>query len=283
MEFKNELIKNINTLSSKINENMPRVLEGAGIIFFALTIAETVKATKRMPDAMAKAEKDKGSELTTREKIFTVAKNYAKVGIYGIESLGCFNAATNEALRRYAAAMVIAEARKSELDSYILAAREVVGAGKESKIKQTAMEERVKEMVGNGMVFRACGDGCSEKNVFPEINLNIFGNPDSIRKAFYACDDTLRRGCDVTLRDLLDEISSRVALPPGTKYGFEERLGFKYDDIIAHHNYKDNEMLFPFEEDAVLIDGEVYHVWSFTLVPLEERKNWDFYENQFMY
>ncbi len=283
MEIKNEVIKNINTLSSKINENLPRVLEGAGIIFFALTIAETVKATKKMPDVMANAEKKKGSELTTGEKIFTAAKNYAKVGIYGLETLGCFHAATNEALRRYAAAMVIAEARKSELDSYILAAREVVGANKESKIKQTSVEERVKEMVGNGMVFRACGDGCSDKNVFPEINLNFFGSADSVRKAFYACDDMLRRGCDVTLRDLLDEISSRVALPPGTKYGFETRLGFKYDDIITHHNYKDNEMLFPFEEDAVLIDGEVYHVWSFTLVPLEERKNWDFFENQFMY
>lgn len=282
------LIRNTNKLTEWGNRNLPRLLEGAGVIFFGLTIYKAVEKAPNVKPALKEAEEKKGEPLTFIEKAKTVANEVKEPAFYAVVSLGCFHGSVNVMHDRLATALAVAGIKQSHADNYILAAKEMMGNSKSEKAEDQALEAQLDSMLSGNIPVIDTETG-TDRIAIPSMNLAFVGDARYLRQALKEISERLWRTQDpkngeVTWNEFADLLQE--------KYGFRrfeyatigDNIGWNFGEVYEicrrpQPEYDECPETFriPYREVTTMKDGHAWIVIGILPVVLREWGCLDFY------
>lgn len=139
---------NVKGLAKSVKYNVgkytPQILIGVGIAGMVTTTVLAVKATPKAMLLMNEAQREKGSDLTVKEKIQVAWKPYIPAVATGVISVGCLIGSSNVSTRRTAAIATAYKLSETALSEYKDAVIETIGEKKEKQIKEKVASEKIK-------------------------------------------------------------------------------------------------------------------------------------------
>lgn len=139
---------NVKGLAKSVKYNVgkytPQILMGVGIAGMVTTTVLAVKATPKAMLLMNEAQREKGSDLTVKEKIQVAWKPYIPAVATGVISVGCLIGSSNVSTRRTAAIATAYKLSETALSEYKDAVIETIGEKKEKQIKEKVASEKIK-------------------------------------------------------------------------------------------------------------------------------------------
>ena len=282
------LIKNTNKLSEWGNRNLPRLLEGAGVIFFGLSIYKSVQQAPKVKPALEEAEEKKGEPLTVLEKAKTVGKTIGEPVIYAGLSIYCFDRAINEVDKRLATVLATVGLKQSNADGYILAAKEMLGTSKSEKAEDESLEMQLNHMLDNDIPIIDTETG-TDRIAVPSMNLAFIGDARYLRQTLKEISERLWRTQDPENGEVTwNELAALLH----EKYGFRnfeyatigDNIGWKFGEVYeicrrpqpVYDECPENFRI-PYREITAMRDGHAWLVVGILPVALREWGCLDFY------
>lgn len=192
--------KLLKTVSGTIVKHSPEILTGIGIVGTVATTIIAIKSTPKVNFIIDEATKDKGEDLTTKEKVKLYTKGYWKVILIGCLSITCFVAsnyisnkhfnllntaylASTEALSRYEKKTeeIVGKKKKEEIDAAI---------AKDSLKRNPVVEAKIQDLGNGTQVFRDAWSGRTFKS-----------NMAHVQAAFNSVNKLMLEECSVCLNE----------------------------------------------------------------------------------
>lgn len=135
-----------------IQAKSPVILTGLAVAGVASTVILAVRATTIAVPRLAEAEDAEGRKATTKEKIQLLWPLYLPPVVTGISTVACIIGAQSINSRRQAAligAVTITESAFSEYREQVV---EALGKGKEEKVRDAVVQQRINDNPPDGIV-----------------------------------------------------------------------------------------------------------------------------------
>lgn len=133
----------MNQVAKVVSKNMPKILLGLGVAGGIGTTVLAVKQTVKAVDHInAKKEELETEELTKKEVVKTVYKDYIPVAVLGLASVTCVICSSHISEKRHAALAAAYKLTETTLHDYISATDEVVSSQKKHEIDQKFAEKQ---------------------------------------------------------------------------------------------------------------------------------------------
>lgn len=210
-----------------VKKNSPAILTGIGVAGMVTTVFLTGKATIKAVDLIHEKEIDESrNELTKKEIISTVWKEYIPAVITGGMSIACVIGANSVSTRRNAALATAYQITSTAFSDYKQEVIATVGEKKERLIKNKVSEKQIADHPvtdeNNKETVIIAGDG--QQLCFDAISSRYFtSDMESIRKAENDLNKQMINENYISLNDYY----SAVGLPP---IATGNDLGWNIDD-----------------------------------------------------
>lgn len=131
--------------ATECKKSAPALMIFAGTILFGITIASSIKETRRAVEE----EKEFTEETTTKDKVMTYGKIYAPTIAFGTASLVCVCAGNWMYVKRLGAIAAAYKITESAYKDYKDEVLEFIGEKKEKEVKDRVAQKRVNESTPN--------------------------------------------------------------------------------------------------------------------------------------
>ena len=200
---------NFKGLAKSVKHNVgkytPQILMGVGIAGMVTTTVLAVKATPKAMLLMNEAQREKGSDLTVKEKIQVAWKPYIPAVATGVISVGCLIGSSNVSTRRTAAIATAYKLSETALSEYKDAVIETIGEKKEKQIKEKVASEKIKNNPVDSSQVVITGGG--DTLCYDTISGRYFKSDiEKIKKVENEINYTLRNDDYISLNYLYDRL-----------------------------------------------------------------------------
>lgn len=229
-------------------KNSPQILTGIGVAGVFATAILAVRATPKAVKILEEAQAITADKLSKTDAIRLCWKEYIPATIMGVVTSACIICSCRIHTRREVALLSLYSLTESALREYQNKVREMIGSGKESKVRDSIASDRIKQnplaindviITGSGNVL--CYDSPSGRYFRSDI--------EKIKRKENELNMRLRTEMVLTLNDLYYELGLQ-----GTKLG--EGLGWDIEKALLTLAY--SSQLTENGEPCLVIDYDIY-------------------------
>lgn len=158
--------KLLKTISGTIVKHSPEILTTIGVIGSVAATIIAIKSTPKVNFVIDEATKEKGEDLTTKEKVKLYTKGYWKVILIGCLSITCFVASNYISNKHFNLLNTAYLASTEALSRYEKKTEEVVGKKKKAEIDDAIAKEEINKQPISECSVQDLGNGTQ---VFKDI------------------------------------------------------------------------------------------------------------------
>ena len=126
-----------------LKKNSPVILAGLAISGVIFTVFEAGKAGAEAARKLDKAKKEKGEELTFKEKVMTAGPCFIKTGIFAGATIGCMAGSTSKSIKQNVYVSAMYTAARKEADNISKKVEEICGKEVAEEVKEGVVDDRI--------------------------------------------------------------------------------------------------------------------------------------------
>jgi hypothetical protein len=205
-----------------VTDNSPGILTGLGVAGTVTTAVLTGRAMIQADYLFRKEESVKQVDLSRKEIVNLVWKEFIPPAVSGATTIACIIAANQIGTRRTAAIAAAFKLSEQLTEEYKERVTKALGIQKEEKVRAELATDRMAQTPGSGLIVVAG----SEAIFFDEMSGRYFKNDiESVRKAVNEINHNINNYYSASLTDFYEMIGLK-------KTQFSDDIGWNTDELL---------------------------------------------------
>lgn len=206
MKLNKQIVKmGFKTIKQTLDKNSPKILAALGIGFGAGSVAFAIKGTIKAVEIVNEKRAEKEEDLTKKEIVQYVWKEYIPVVGMGVASVACIVGSVHISARRLAVMTAAYTMSEDSFKKYKEKAAELLGEKKEEEIRGAVKQDYINDNPPEEMYVKDTGNGetlCLDSYT----GQYFYSNADTIRRAINAMNNLMLHDYYVSYNDLATEL-----------------------------------------------------------------------------